>query len=248
MIKSKKIFALTLLMSLLVLAVVNASVNAQGQATVIVLDSVGGTTDPAAGTTTYADGASLTLTATADADYIFVNWILDTADGSNVATDNPLTFPVSGGSTYTVQANFQPVLPAPGRILPPDLSTAAIVVVIGSAGGTVSPAPGTYALAAAENLMLTATPASGWTFSHWVIDGPNLSHGGYPFTATPTENPYNVNHGYGNMFSYQAVFTPTGTTEPTPSVPEFSSVAAIGVALLLVAVAFGTITYRRKTK
>ncbi len=50
MMKSKKIFALTLLMSLLVLAAVNASVNAQGQATVIVLDTVGGTTDPAAGT------------------------------------------------------------------------------------------------------------------------------------------------------------------------------------------------------
>ncbi len=56
MIKSKKIFVLTLLLTLLVLAVVNASVNAQGQATVIVLDSIGGTTDPAAGTTTYADG------------------------------------------------------------------------------------------------------------------------------------------------------------------------------------------------
>ena len=58
---------------------------------------------------------------------------------------------------------------------------------------------------------------SGWTFSHWVISGPNLSHGGYPYTATPTENPYNVNHGYGNRYDYQAVFVPTGSTEPTPS-------------------------------
>lgn len=246
MMKSKKIFALTLLMSLLVLAAVNASVNAQGQATVTILDSVGGTTDPAAGTTTYADGTSVTFSATADADYIFVNWILDTPDGSNVATDNPLTIPVTGGNTYTLQANFQPVLPAPGSQIPTNLATAAIVVVIGSAGGTVSPAPGTYALADAQALMLTATPASGWTFSHWVIEGPNLSHGGYPYTATPTDNPYNVNHGYGNMFSYQAVFTPTGSTEPTPSIPEFSSAAVIGVALVLVAVAFGTITYRRK--
>lgn len=248
MMKSKKIFALTLLMLLLVLAAVNASVNAQGQATVTILDTVGGTTDPAAGTTTYADGASVTFTATADTAYIFQNWILDTPDGTNIATDNPLTFPVTGGTTYTVQANFQPVLPAPGAQIPSNLATAAIVVVLGSAGGTVSPVPGTYALADATSLLLTATPSSGWTFSHWVIEGPNLSHGGYPYTAMPTDNPYNVNHGYGNMFSYQAVFTPTGTTEPTPSVPEFSSVAAIGVALVLVAVAFGTITYRRKTK
>jgi hypothetical protein len=64
----------------------------------------------------------------------------------------------------------------------------------------------------------------------------------------PTDNPYNVNHGYGNMFSYQAVFTPSGTTESTPSAPEFSSAAAIGVALILAEVAFGTITYHRKSK
>jgi hypothetical protein len=248
MAKTKKIIALTLLLSLLVLAVVNASVNAQGQATVIIIDTVGGTTVPAAGTTTYADGTSVTFTATAEANYIFLNWILDTPDGTNIATDNPLTFPVAGGTTYTMQANFQPLLPAPGAQIPSSLASAAIVQVLGSAGGTVSPVPGTYALADAKSLMLTATPSSGWTFSHWVIEGPNLSHGGYPYTAMPTENPYNVNHGYGNTFSYQAVFTTTGTTEPTPSVPEFSSVAAIGIALVLVAVAFGTITYRRKSK
>ncbi len=78
------------------------------------------------------------------------------------------------------------------------MATAAIVVVLAVAGGTTSPAPGTYALADATALNLKATPASGWTFSHWVISGPNLSHGGYPYTATPTDNPYNVNHGYGN--------------------------------------------------
>jgi hypothetical protein len=26
-----------------------------------------------------------------------------------------------------------------------------------------------------------------------------------------------VNHGYGNKYNYQAVFTPIGTTEPTPT-------------------------------
>ena len=49
--KISKIFALTLLTSLLVFAAFSVSVNAQSTATVIVADSVGGTTDPAAGTT-----------------------------------------------------------------------------------------------------------------------------------------------------------------------------------------------------
>lgn len=251
MIKTSKIFALTLLMSLLVLATLNANVinvKAQGQATVTVLDSVGGTTDPAAGTTSYADGTAVTFTATPDAAFVFVNWIVSTDAGSNVATDNPTTLPVSGGITYTIQATFQPILPPPNAALPTNLATAAIVVVLAAAGGTTNPVSGTYALDNATSLMLTATPSSGWTFSHWVISGPNLSHGGYPFTATPTDNPYNVNHGYGNTFNYQPVFTPTGTTEPTPTIPEFSSVTAIIIALVLVAIAFGTYTYRRKTK
>jgi hypothetical protein len=249
MMKSKKIFALTLLTSLIVLAAFASvvSVNAQSQATVIILPSVGGTTDPAAGTTQYADGTSVTFAATSDATSVFQYWILSTSAGSSVVPEASITLPVVGGTTYTLQAVFQPLLPPPGvTSLPTNMATSAIVVVLAGAGGTTVPAPGTYALADATALNLTATPLSGWTFSHWVIYGPNLSHGGYPFTATPTDNPYNVNHGYGNTFSYQAVFTPTGTTEPTPTVPEFSAVATIAIALVLAAIAFGTIAYRRK--
>jgi hypothetical protein len=246
MMKSKKIFALTILTSLIVLAAF-ASVSAQGQATVNILDSIGGTTDPAAGSYTYDDATPITFTATPDANSVFANWIISTAEGSSIATDSSITIPVVGGTTYDVQAIFSPLLPPPGANIPSNLATAAIVIVLSSAGGTTDPVPGTYALADASSLMLTAKPSSGWTFSHWVIYGPNLSHGGYPFTATPIENPYNVNHGYGNTFSYQPVFTPEGSTNPTP-IPEFSSVATIAIALVLAAIAFGTYTYRRKTK
>ena len=119
-------------------------------------------------------------------------------------------------------------------------------MVLAGVGGTTSPAPGTYALANATSLDLTATPLSGWTFDHWVIGGYPLTHGTYSFTDTPTNNPYNVNHGYGYTYSYQPVFSPTSTTS-TP-VPEFSGVAAIVIALALVSIAFGTYAYRQKTK
>ncbi len=245
--KSKKTIALTLLTTLLIVAAFAGVIQAQGQATVNMLESIGGTTEPAAGTTTYDDGTSVTFTATPDSASVFVNWIFSTADGSNVAYDNPITFPVSG--TYDVQAVFAPLLPVPGvTAIPSNLGTAAIVVVLAGAGGTTSPAPGTYALADATSTKLTATPLSGWTFSHWVIAGPNLSHGGYPYTAQPTDNPYTVDHGYGNTFSYQPVFTPEGSTVPTPTIPEISSIATVAIILALVAVAFGTIVYRRKNK
>ena len=246
MIKTKKIFAMTLLTSLLVMAVFASVIQAQGQATVNMLDSIGGITDPAPGTTTYADGTSVTFTATEDSSFFFINWIIATAEGSSIVADNPITIPVVGGTTYDVQAVFSPILPVPGvTTIPANLATAATVVVLAGAGGTVSPAPGTYALSDATSLKLQAMPNSGWVFSHWVIEGPNLSHGGYPYTAQPTDNPYTVDHGYGNRFSYQPVFTPEGTTVPTPTIPEFSTII---VALALVAIAFGTYTVRRRTK
>jgi Divergent InlB B-repeat domain len=251
MIKSRKIFALTLLASLIVLAVLSArviNVEAQTQATVIVGSSIGGTTDPT-GTTTYPDGTQVTFTATPDNDFVFVNWIFSTSAGSSVVNDQTTTIPVQGGTTYNVQAVFSPLLTGPNvSVLPSNLATAAIVVVLSSAGGTTDPAPGTYALADATSLMLTAIPASGFDFSHWVIAGTPMDHGAYSFTATPTDNPYNVNHGYGNTYSYQPVFTPTGTTEPTPTVPEFSGLTTILLAVVLASIAFGTYAYRRKTK
>jgi len=249
MVKFKKIFALTLIVSLIAVAAFVSTISAQNTATVIVLEATGGTTD-VTGTTTYADGTIVTITATpSDQNSAFNSWIVssDAGDSYN-SLDNPLTFTVAAGVTYAVQPLFDQVQPIPGQPIPSDLSHAAIVVILASGGGTTSPAPGTYALADAAAFNLKATPNSGWQFSHWVIAGPNLSHGGYPFTATPTDNPYNVNHGYGNTYSYQPVFTPVGSTEPTPTVPEFSSLATIIVALALVAIAFGTYTFRRRTK
>ena len=49
-------------------------------------------------------------------------------------------------------------------------------------------------------------------------------------------------------FSYQPVFTPEGTTVPTPTIPEFSSIAVIAIALALVAVAFGARATKNKIK
>ena len=109
------------------------------------------------------------------------------------------------------QYSSQYKCPPPGLNVT-NYATAAIVVVLSAVGGTTSPAPGTYALENATSLQLTATPDSGWIFDHWVIGGYPLTHGAYSFTDTPTDNPYNVNHGYGNTYTYQPVFSPTSTT------------------------------------
>ncbi len=260
-INRNKFLALTLLTALLFLAALSPSVMAQNQATVVVLDSIGGTVTPS-GTTTYPAGQPVTLTATpTDEGFIFQEWIITAGTTTTTSADNPITITVEGGETYAVQAFFQPVVAPPGRLIPSDLGSAAIVVVLAAAGGTTIPAPGTYALANAEALMLTATPNSGWQFSHWTISGATIGdHGGAPVDLTPTDNPYNVNHGYGYTYNYQPVFTPVGgnggpggaTPTPTPGgtigglTMETLIIIGLVVVIIVILVAFAAYAAKKR--
>ena len=246
--KKCQAFVLILVLSALTLAVViPTSVHAQtGMGTITFLTSTGGSTDPDVGTYNYTAGTTVTITALPGSGFVFNYWDIISATNSYTDSNNPTTITVNDGDAYAVQAIFSPV-----QILPPGASfnvtspTDAIVVVLAGVGGTTSPAPGTYALADASSTTLTATPASGWTFSHWVIGGVTGTdpHGAYTFTDTPTDNPYTVDHGYGNLYSYQPVFTPS-------TVPEFSSASTIILAVILIGVAFGagavTLSSKRK--
>lgn len=263
--KQKKLYALTLLMSMLIFAVLspNIGVEAQGDATVVFLTTVGGTTDPT-GTQTYPDGQQITMTATpTDTNFIFERWIIQADSTASEVFDNPATLTVMGGATYAIEAVFAPLLPPPPiTTLPIDLSTSAIVVVLPSAGGTTSPAPGTYALADATQTTLTATPDSGFQFSHWVISAPSGTptdqHPPAGFNPNPTDNPYTIDHGYGNTYRYQAVFTQTGST-PAPtggaSPPptdimglsmETWIIIALVVVIAVILIAFGVFASRRR--
>jgi len=194
--------------------------------TVNIVSASGGTTDPA-GIKTYEFGTALTVTATPDSIHAFQNWVISQSGGSSdiVTSENPLTMAAAGEVTITPV--FVLPEPIPGRPIPSDLSNSAIVVVLSSAGGTTSPSPGTYALANAEKFDLTAIPNDGWQFSHWTISGYDTGHGTSPTNWMPIDNPYNVNHGYGATFTYQAVFAPEGTAEPTPT-PSSTSTENIG--------------------
>ena len=83
--------------------------------------------------------------------------------GSYSDTDNPLSLTLNE-TQYAIQANFQTVVFTGPVNVTLNMATDAIVVVLGAVGGTVSPTPGTYALASATTLNLVATPASGIDF------------------------------------------------------------------------------------
>jgi hypothetical protein len=248
--KKSKYVALSLLASVLLIAAVAASVNAQGQATVNVLPAVGGSTTPS-GTQTYDAGTTVTLDATPDPGYVVNNWVISSTSGNITDVNAPTTLTVTGGVTYTIDAIFVPLLVPPGQNPTPVSPTDAIVGVFASAGGATNPPSGVYRLANATQLKLTATPNSGWQFSHWVISSPTgAPMDGHPptgFTPTPTDNPYTVDHGYGNRYDYQAVFTPVGSSPgPSPTIPEYSNAAVIVIAVVLAAIAVGTYAVKRQ--
>ena len=229
-------------------AVVFSSVQGQGNATVIVTAPSGGTTD-VSGTNTYPDGTAFTITGTASDGYAFVSWTILTDTSSINSIDNPYTFTLNGGTTYTISADFELVQAPPGGTLPTNMANAAIVVVLPGAGGTSSPAPGTYAMADASTMQLKATASSGWQFSHWTICGSSMTHGGAPLNYAPTDNPYTVGHGYGYTYYYQPIFTQVGspgsTATPTPTTSAPSTVAGMStdtwiiIALVIVIIVMG---------
>ncbi len=109
----------------------------------------GGTTSPAVGIHTYAEGTVVNLTATPAAGYVFSSWSAGVADPSSASTT------VTMSADKTVTATFTPITH--------NLTMAASPV----GGGTTSPAVGIHTYAEGTVVNLTATPAAGYVFSSW---------------------------------------------------------------------------------
>ena len=107
----------------------------------------GGTTNPAVGPHTYASGTVVAVTATPAAGYAFSSW-----SGACTGTG---TCSVTMNGNKTVTANFTQVNYT--------LTTA----VSPSGGGTTNPAVGPHTYASGAVVVVTATPAAGYTFSSW---------------------------------------------------------------------------------
>ena len=116
---------------------------------------------------TYNQGASCTVTATANNGFTFTNW---TENGSVVSTQANYTFTVT--SNRTLVANFQAQ----------PQSYTITVSANPSNGGTVT-GGGTYQQG--QSCTVTATANSGFTFSNWTENGNVVStNANYTFTVT----------------------------------------------------------------
>ena len=162
------------------------------------------------GAGTYNYGTSVTLTATAEEGYIFINW---TKDGDVVSTSPNYTFTVTEDATYV--ANFE-------------IATYEITVSANpTTGGTVT-GGGTFSYL--ETCTLTATPAENYIFVNWSKDGVVVStdaiysfsvvgSGNYVATFAANEFQINVSANPSNggvvtgagVYGYGATATLTAT-------------------------------------
>jgi hypothetical protein len=210
--KTEKTFAVAVLILALMLAVLSQtlSVNAQTEsANVVIVPSLGGTTNPSPGTYTYDNGSIISLVATPDAGYAFHYWIIsgNTTPGHEQGQNSIIVDPDTGdviasiprpavptgidslvftGAALNVTCGYgytfqyQAVF-TPTNAVPSDVN--ATVVILPSDFGTTSPASGTYSFANGTSFLMTATPNSGYAFHYWVISG-NFTPGHE--SATPT--------------------------------------------------------------
>ncbi|UCF44168.1 MAG: hypothetical protein JSV99_04415, partial [Planctomycetota bacterium] len=140
----------------------------------------GGTTDPNAGTHTYACEAIVEVNALPDECNEFDYWELD---GNNVGPNNP--YSVTMDSNHTLHAVFTQV----GTY---DLTITA------TGGGTTDPNPGTYGYICGSGVEANAIPETCYEFDHWELDGDSVG----------SDNPYAVvmdsNHALYAFFTCKA--------------------------------------------
>ncbi len=132
------------------------------------------TADPIAGGDvsgdgTYDEGQSCTVIATPSTGYDFINW---TENGTQVSSNANYTFTVTANRNLV--AHFQ-------------LQSFTITTDVNpTTGGSVS-GSGTYNYGA--SCTLTATPATGYSFTNWTKDGVTVStNANYTFTVTSAGN------------------------------------------------------------
>ena len=277
-IKKATAIALALVILSLLLASFSAAIGqATDQALINILPSSGGTTNPVPGNYTYNSGDVFNMTAVPDSGFQFSYWVISGSytPGHTNAGNGYITDPVTGeiiqlptptstsaidslvvsksqlnitcGFGYTY--NYQAVFASMGGPSPVPGTTDAVVIVMPTTGGTVTPAPGSYTYANGTIINISATANSGFAFKYWLVSGSTLpghtatqistivDENGTVIATIPyqsssgidsttfTANPAHITCGYGYTYTYTAIFE-QALVSPTPT-PTTASSATI---------------------
>ena len=151
----------------------------------VTYDATMGTVSGAPETATVEEGTQLTLTATANDGYEFVNWTV------NNETVEGATLNVTVNADMTIAANFQAVQ------VQPTMYT--VTVNYDATMGTVDGIPTTATVEEGTQLTLSATALEGYEFVNWTVNGQTVE--GATYTTT-------VNSDLTIIANFQAVVVP----------------------------------------
>jgi len=151
-----RVILLVLVLLLAIAAVPGCGPPKQYSLSIGVYPEGAGDTDPAPGTVAYDEGTEVAVTAAPAAEFEFDRWTLD---GDDFGTTPTVT--VTVGSDQTLTALF--------RAAVPDYTLSVLVAPPGA--GETSPPVGTYSYRAGTEIFLGATPAPGYRFVEWALNG-----------------------------------------------------------------------------
>ena len=183
--------------------------------TVIVNPTGAGTVTRDPNLTTYPAGTQVTLTATANSGYTFVNW----TEGTTILGTNP-TLTITMNSNRTITANFA----SSGG----EQQTYTLTVVVNpQGGGTVTVSPQKTAYTAGETVTLTATPANGYAFVNWT-EGTQVLGTNATLSITMTSNrtiTANFQQVQAGQYTVTILINPAGagTVTRNPNLPSYTA-------------------------
>jgi len=159
------------------------------------------------GVHTYSQNGTYTITVTAtDSNGLSASASETVTIGTvtTVPTTTPVTTPVTTSTTYNLTISC-------------------------TAGGTTTPAPGTYKEQAGSSIWVSITPAAGFTVSQVLVNGAPVSSANYEFTNISSNNTYSVT--FSPITCLVSAFTTTigGTVSPATQTVNSGSSASITI-------------------
>ncbi len=289
-IKYSTAFLLTLLVSAALLLATSPTLNAQDdviipppipnfpreipelEAGVVIVASVGGTTNPPYGEYTFPNQTRFELRAIPNEGFRFSHWVISgenlpghlppifvpTEASEDWVPDIPTSLRKAAVDSLVSSQNplnvicgygniyqYQPVfIPVSTEGTP----VSGTVIILAAVGGSVSPNPGTYTYENDALVTLTATPDSGFVFDHWVISGSSLTGHGDIENGTRPENPLITHAVNGETYNYQPVFSPVGSATPVGVAVEYLYAVIIVLVVIAVIGISAAAVYRRRSK
>ncbi len=183
-----------------------------GQQTLTTSAASGGTVStPGVGTFQYDHGTTVSVTATAAANYHFVNWTGTAVTAGKVANATSASTTVTVDGNYTLQANFA-------------VDRHALTTSAGSGGTVNTPGVGTFQYDHGTTVSVTATAAANYHFVNWTgtaVTSGKVANANSASTTVTVDGNYTLQANFAVDRHALTTSAGSGGTVNTPGVGTF---------------------------